>query len=266
MKRRISRVSIVSIVLAGVVAGLSSATAQTSEADVKAKFEKDKTGTNPMNFTYDARIYNEYQWLNPTGSRNVTTLEFRAPFASGKWQFRAKVRGVGVDAGPVDEYGFGDTDLRVMTVPYINMQKRIALAPGLEVSIDTASHAATGSGSTSLAPFIFLAYFNPIGKGSIFVPGYQQFFSVSTDEGRRSVNWGLIDMFLVKTYDANKYWAYVDPQIILDYQNSDEYMLLEIQGGMMVAEAQSVYLMPSFGLGSDRPYDFSLELGYKVIW
>ena len=30
-------------------------------AEVKATDASDKTGTNPINFTFDARLYNEYQ-------------------------------------------------------------------------------------------------------------------------------------------------------------------------------------------------------------
>jgi hypothetical protein len=74
-------------------------------------------------------------------------------------------------------------------------------------------------------------------------------------------------MFLVKTFSDNKYWGYVDPQIVLDYENDVEFMLLELQGGMMVGPAgHSIYAMPSFGVGTDRPYDFSLEVGYKIVW
>ncbi len=100
-----------------------------TDADVKAKFKKDSTGTNPMNFTYDARLYNEYQWLNTAGdgSQNITTLEFRAPLGEGKWQFRGKFRSQSLSADTnndgsdnVDESGFGDTDLRFMTVPYMD--------------------------------------------------------------------------------------------------------------------------------------------------
>jgi hypothetical protein len=44
-------------------------------------------------------------------------------------------------------------------------------------------------------------------------------------------------------------------------------MLLEIQTGMMLGRAgHSVWAMPSFGVGTDRPYDFSLEVGYKIVW
>jgi hypothetical protein len=240
-----------------------------AQEDSQAAMKSDKTGTNPINFQYELRLYHEYRWLNTAvdGAQNVTTLEFRSPFAGGKWQFRAKVRGVGLDVGEVDEYGFGDMDLRVMTVPYMNMQKRRAIATGLEVFIDTASEDVLGSGATSLAPFIFVPYFNPIGAGSIFVPGYQHIFSVNVDDGRSDVHQGLIDMFLVKTFNGNQFWGYIDPQIMLDYENNIQYMLVEIQAGTMLGtKGQSAYILPSIGVGTDRPYDFSLEVGYKVIW
>ena len=198
--------------------------------EVEEAFAKDKTGTNPLNFTFDARLYNEYRWLNTAGdgSQNITTAEFRAPFGGGiwrdrNWQFRVKVRGVNLKAdfnddgmNNVDDSGFGDTDVRFMTIPYLNLEKRLGVALGLEFFLDTASEEALGAGATSLAPFVFLGYFNPIGPGSIFVPGYQHTFSIDEDEGRSKVHQGLIDMFLVKTWSDNKFWGYVDPQILLD--------------------------------------------------
>jgi hypothetical protein len=202
------------------------------------------------------------------------TAEFRAPFASGKWQVRAKVRRVDLKADfnndgidDVDEGGFGDTDIRFATIPYMNMEKKMGVFAGVEFFLDTASEDALGAGATSVAPFVFVAFFNPIGPGSIFVPGYQHFISVDEATGRDKVRSGLIDMFLVKTWSANKYWGYVDPQIILDYENNTEFMLLEIQAGMMVGPAgHSMWAMPSFGIGNHRPYDFSLEIGYKIVW
>jgi hypothetical protein len=119
--------------------------AQETVEDVKESFAEDKTGTNPINFTFDARLYNEYRWLNTAGdgSQNVTTAEFRAPFADGKWQLRAKVRGVNLKADfnndgtdDVDESGFGDTDIRFMTVPYLNLEKRFGVALGVEFFLD----------------------------------------------------------------------------------------------------------------------------------
>jgi hypothetical protein len=100
--------------------------------DVKEAFAKDKTGTNPLNFTFDARLYNEYRWLNTDGdgSQNLITAEFKAPFAGGKWQIRTKIRRNDLKAdfnndgfNDVNEGGFGDTDLRFMTIPWLSMEK-----------------------------------------------------------------------------------------------------------------------------------------------
>ena len=282
------RTIIFSTILAGLlIAGWvsTSALAQdeaeaAAKEDVKAKFEKDKTGTNPMNFTFDARLYNEYQWLNTAGDggQNITTFEFRAPFADGKWQFRSKLRAVDLKADfnddgtdDVDEFGFGDIDLRFMTIPYLNPKKRQAVALGVEFFLNTASEDALGAGAWTIAPLIFYAYFNPFGPGSIIVPGYQHKFSVDEDDGRSRVHQGLIDIFMVKTWGDNQFWGFIDPQILLDYENNTQFMLLELQAGMMTdkyfgTKGHSAYIMPSFGVGSDRPYDFSLEVGYKIIW
>jgi hypothetical protein len=142
---------------------------------------------------------------------------------------------------------------------------------GVEFFLNTASEDALGTGAWTLAPLIFLGFFNPLGPGSIIVPGYQHKISIDEDDGRPQVHQGLIDIFIVKTWDGNQYWGYIDPQIILDYENDKEFMNLELQAGMMTdkyfgTKGHSAYIMPSFGVGADRPYDVSIEVGYKVIW
>ena len=87
------------------------------------------------------------------------------------------------------------------------------------------------------------------------------------DDGRTPVHQGVIDLFLVKTFAGSRYWGFIDPQIVIDYENQTDFMLLEIQAGMMVGQGgHSLYAMPSIGIGVDRPYDFSLEAGWKVVW
>ena len=82
---------------------------------IKAAKAADKTGTNPVNFTHDLRFYNEFIWLNTEGDsyQNVTTLEYRQPFASGKWQFRTRIRGTAIEldlndgGGEFKDWGLG---------------------------------------------------------------------------------------------------------------------------------------------------------------
>ncbi len=164
--------------------------------EIKEAMKADKTGTNPLNFTFDARLYNEYMWLNTEGDghQNITTAEFRAPFAGGKWQFRGKVRYVDLEADlndngidDLDDNGWGDTDLRFMTIPYL---KRFGVATGVEFFLDTASEDVLGTGTDIVAPFIFLGLFNPLGPGSLLVPGYQHKVSFDEEKGRDRVRQG----------------------------------------------------------------------------
>jgi hypothetical protein len=241
----------------------------------------DKTGTNPVNFTYDARIYNEYSWLNTEGdgSQNVTTLEFRAPFAGGKWQFRVRARYLLLEADfdddgidDVDESGFGDVDFRFLTVPYLDMSKKLAFAVGFETFLDTASEDALGSGAYSFGPQAFLVKFEPFGwKGTLIAPAYQHKFSVSEDDGRNSVHQGLIDIFFLKQSADRQRWFTLNPQIILDYEEEKEFMFIDVEIGTMLdkyfgTKGHSAYLRPSVGVFEDRPTDGSIEAGYKIVW
>jgi hypothetical protein len=243
--------------------------------------QADKTGTNPINFTFDARIYNEYQWLNTAGdgSQNITTLEFRAPLKGGKFQFRMRARRVGISADlnddgsdDLDDSGLGDTDIRFLTVPYLDMANKRAIAVGLEAFFDTASDDVLGSGATSLGPQVFAVFFKPFGGIiDLFAPAYQHKFSVTEDDGRSRVHQGLIDIFFLKMSADKQYWSLFDPQIILDYENETEFMLIDIEVGTMLdryfgTKGHSAYFRPSIGIGCDRPTDGSIEAGYKIIW
>ena len=257
---------------------LFSQVAQAQEAeDAKAAAKADKTGTNPINFQNEFRLYNEYSWLNTAGdgNQNLTTLEFRTPFLDGKWQWRVRARYNAIKADinndgidEIDESGFGDMDMRFLTVPYLNIAKKMAFATGLEIFLDTASEDVLGSGAWSLGPQVFFVKF--LSRG-LFAPGLQYKFSVDEDEGRSKVNQILIDLNYLFMSKDKQSWFFTDPQIVFDFENDTEFMIVDFEFGAMMSkwtdlQGQSIYLRPSFGIGGDRPTDYSVEVGYKFVW
>ena len=239
----------------------------------------DKTGTNPINFQRDIRFYNEYSWLNvPSGfdgSQNVTTVEYRTPFAGGKWQWRVRGRFSTFDvdqdgAGGLDfdESGLGDFDMRFLTVPIVNMEKRHAFAFGLEVFLNTASEDVLGSGATSLGPQAFYVKFLPRG---LFAPGLQYKFSIDEDTGRRKVDQFLIDLNYLRMGLDKQSWFFTDPQIVIDNETNVEFAIVDLEWGWMMSKwkpdlkGHSFYIRPSIGVGADRLTDGSIEFGYKII-
>ena len=241
--------------------------------------KKDKTGTNPVNFQREARVYNEYQVLNTLGDghQNISTLELRAPFLDGKWQYRLRLRGVSLQSDTngdgddnIDESGFGDLDMRFLTVPYMDTSKMQAMALGLEVFVGSASEDILGAGTTSLGPQVFYAWFF---KRGMFAPGLQYKFSVYEDDGRSDTEQILIDLnFLVMAKDKLS-WFFTDPQIVFDLENSKTLAIIDLEVGAMMNKftdskafaGHSVYIRPSIGAGQDRSMDYSVEAGYKIV-
>jgi len=245
----------------------------------------DKSGTNPINFQRDARIYNEYLWLNTDGdgSQNLTTFEFRTPFAGGKWQFRARLpysmlnadlNGDGMD--DIDDSGLGDVNFRLMTVPW--MKGANAFAVALEVFVDTASEDSLGAGNTSLAPIVFYGHFfkggfGPWKKGGLFAPGLQYKFSIDEDRGREKTEQIIIDINYLLMAEDGQSWLFAEPQIVFDQENDTEFAIMDIEFGWMMTKwspdmkGQSFYVRPTFTIGSgwDRPTDYGIEIGYKWV-
>ena len=243
---------------------------------VRDAAKADKTGTNPINFQKELRLYNEYLWLNTEGdgSQNLTTLELRAPLFEGKWQWRVRARFTSIEADlnddgndDVDESGIGDTDMRFLTVPVMDFENKQAMALGLEFFFDTASEDVLGSGTTSLGPQVFYVKFF---KGGLFAPALQYKFSVDEDDERSDTDQLLIDLNLLVMAKDKQSWFFADPQIIVDNENNSEYSIVDLEFGAMLSKwfdlkGQSVYIRPSFGVGADRPTEGSVEVGYKIV-
>lgn len=250
-----------------------------------AQEEKDNTGTNPVNFTYDLRFITEMQWLRDDGGSLLKhTLEWRAPlggdignlgggstFSDMGKRFGLRMRayyqnlslndGTG-NLGSSSVSGIGDIDARVLWIATVN--RRWGLVPGLEAFFNTASNDALGSGSTNLAPVVFVPLFNVLGPRSLFAPGYQYVFDVAGNNVSRSQ----VDLYFVWILAGGKNWLLFDPQIILDHANSSEFAQVDAEWGFMIVPQSGIsgYVRPGIGVGADRPFDWNLEFALKFIW
>ena len=258
-----------------------------------AQDKKDNTGTNPVNFTYDFRLITEMAELKDDGGSLLKhTAEFRWPlgrdianlrgdeegslfYDMGKMfslRFRANYQNLSIDNPTNDPFGtsevsgIGDFDARLLGIAYAS--KRVIVAPGLEAFFDTASNDALGSGKNALGPVVFAVFPGVLGRGSLFAPGYQYIFDIGGDDDRSDISRSQIDLYFVWGLAKGKNWLILDPQIILDHENSIEFGTVEAEWGFMIAPKQgiSAYLRPGAGVGADRPYDWNLEFAIKFVW
>jgi len=278
----------------GPLLGLSDPEPQQTPSDKESDKEKqatDNTGTNPVNFTYDFRLYTEMaQFKNNGGSMLTHTAEFRLPLGRDmanlrgegpgslfydmgnmfQLRFRANYRNLSVATPAAAPFstsevsGIGDFDARLLAIAYAS--KTFILAPGLEAFFDTASNDALGSGTTTLGPVVFGVFPGLLGGRSLFAPGYQYIFDVGG--GGSNVSRSQIDLYFVWLLAKGKNWLIVDPQIVLDHETSKEFATVEVEWGFMIVPKSGIsgYLRPGVGIGSNRPYSWNLEIGLKFVW
>jgi hypothetical protein len=251
-------------------------------------FAQDNSGTNPVNFTYDYRLYTEAQhFKKDAGSQIRNIMEFRMPLGSDMANVLGQEEGFYRDLGSKFQLrfrgyynhlslndtssapfgsntvsGIGDFDARLLYLAHVSTTWGLAL--GLEAFFNTASPDVLGSGSTNLAPVVFVPLFNILGKGSIFAPGYQYVFNVDGNTVSRSQ----IDLYFVWALAGGKNWLLLDPQIIIDHHNSAEFMVVDAEWGFMIAPQSGLsgYIRPGIGVGADRPFNYNLEFAVKFVW
>ena len=252
--------------------------------------EQDNTGTNPINFTYDARFYFETSWLTPDDASLITnTFEFRVPLGRDLANLTNQKAGFFRDLGskhqlrmryprkslnivdpttgtPVNVSGVGDLNIRWLYIPYV--VDSWGIAGGLEAFFPTASNDALGDGKFVLRPQLFAGFFGLFGKGSIFAPGILYLFDIAGDENRASVNQWQMDIYFVWLLGQMRYWLIVNPQPVVDVENDKEFMVVDVEFGYMIPPlpGASVYLRPGAGVGADRPFDWTFEVGLKFIF
>jgi len=247
--------------------------------------KKDNSGTNPVNFTYDYRLYTEMQHLaNDAGSQIRGIMEFRAPLGrdmanvlgkeAGFWrdlgsQFAIRMRAYYNTRSLIDTTGsyntvsgIGDFDARFLWLAHAT--NKFALAPGLEAFFNTSSPDILGGGSTVLAPTLFFGFFNLLGNRSIFAPGFQYQFDVDGNTVSRTI----LDLYFVWILSAGKNWVIFNPQIIFDHHNSTELALIDLEWGFMIypQAGLSGYIRPGIGVGPHRSYNYNLEFAVKFVW
>jgi len=251
--------------------------------------QDDNTGTNPINFTYDARFYTETDWLPVDNSSLITnTFEFRLPLGrtmsnltnqklelfndlGSRHALRLKVpyKSLNLDTGEgpnTNISGTGDMAFRYLYIPYVT--NKWGLAGGLEMFFPTASNPALGDGKFVLRPQLFAGFFGLFGKNSIFAPGILYLFDVAGDDDRASVSQWQMDIYFVWLLAQMKHWLIINPQPVIDVANNKEFMIVDVEFGFMVPTlpGASVWVRPGAGIGEDRPFDWAFEFGFKWIW
>ena len=173
---------------------------------------------------------------------------------------------VSVDTLGESDYGIGDFSVKLAKVS--GLSKRGANIFQAELFLDTADRAELGNGQDVLKLTYIRAIFLP--THAIIAPSFIQNFGIGGEEDRARVNNFVFDLYYVPHFNNPKFYMTVDPNINYDWDSGNSYAGLLVTVGYGVGKAfgkgnGSVYVKPSVYAGDDRPADWGLEVGYKVV-
>ena len=223
-------------------------------------------GTDPTRFARLAEAKFEYldlkggfgsstlrlSFTQPLGERRDYSLRFRAPVAS-------------VDVAGNRDYGVGDASLQLAHVFGVTPHHGF-VAQG-ELSLNTASRPELGTGKNVFKGTLIYARF--LDDGAIFAPAFVQSNSLSGDAGRPTVNTTTLDFYYVPKFADPRNLVTFDPAVNVDWENDKRYLSLQVTLGRVVGSALGgnliVFVKPSVFAGGDRPSQWGVELGFKIL-
>jgi len=118
-----------------------------------------------------------------------------------------------------------------------------------------------GGGSSTIAPFVGLAM--GITEQTTLIPLVQHFMSYDGND----VNQTAFRLIGMHALPQHKMWLKLDAKVPVDWQNDEEIpATAELQWGKMFTQKYGVFIDGLVGVGGDRPYDYGVGIGVRIMF
>lgn len=221
----------------------------------------DKTGTNPLNLQQTVWLSNDFASLPDALFVNRAAYRWIVPFAGRRAAASIDLPIVAANITGRTEAAFGDLGARVVWTPWLASDRGVLV--GADTTVNTATNAALGTGRHTVAPF---AQFVRARGRTIIAPRYGHRVSVGGDAGALDVNESSLGVYLAWLATPRQ-WVAAEPDVLFDFEQDETRGAIALEYGRLLIGSLGTYVRPRIGLGtaSTRPFDWSLELGFRII-
>lgn len=233
--------------------GMTAAAAGAQEAD---------NGTDPTKLRRIIWTSYEHMDLGHDATRGTFKTMYETPIGD-KTAIRLTLPVVRMDAtGLRDDADFGDASLRLTHLLDVNRERGIVLQG--EVFADTAGRRELGYGTTVIKTTAIYARF--LDGGRIFAPAINHSQSIGDENQIRET---VLDFYYVPKLPNPAHYMTIDPAVVKNWEGDKLYGSFAVTAGTAIGKVGSglaqVYVKPSVFIGGERPADWALEVGYRVI-
>jgi hypothetical protein len=250
------------VMLAAVCIGSGPAYADVNVGEAQNIQKHIDLGTNPTKMSHALEIKDEYLWLNGGVGSNILRLGYTMPFGQNlDWSVKVTLPVASLSGVPGNPTSIGDVGLKLTHV--LSLTKAYAWAGTAEVLFNTADDG-LGYGQDAVKLQLFHVRF--LKNGALFAPTLVQTNGLG---GNAELNVSTVDFYYVPKLANPKILMTFDPSITYDWANNRPYAGLSVTAGRVVGKALGgnaiIFVKPSAFAGNDRPGDWGIELGFKVV-
>jgi hypothetical protein len=223
-------------------------------------------GTDPTKFSRVAEGKYEYLDLKGGYSSGTLRLSYTQPLGEKQdYSVRVRVPVTYVNVFGNDQHALGDVSVQLQHV--FGLTKEHGFVAQGELIFDTAERQELGTGKNVFKGTLIYAMF--LQGGAIFAPAFVQNNSFSGDESRAKVNFTTFDFYYVPKFADPRNLMTLDPSLNFDWENDKRFAGLAVTLGRVIGPAFGgngiLFIKPSAFAGGDRPGDWGLEVGFKVL-
>ena len=245
---------------------LSAAFLATTASAQDAEKKPVDNGTDPTKLLTVAEA--KYEYLDLMGGFGTGTLRlsYTQPFgAKQDYAVRLRVPVTYVDVLGNDNYDLGDVSIEATHV--FGLTRQHAFVAKGELVFDTAGRTELGTGQNVFKGTFIYAKF--LKSKAIFAPAIVQSNSLWGDDNRAEVNFTTFDFYYVPKMKDPRNLITFDPSLNFDWENHKQFGGLAVTFGRVLGPQLGgngiLFVKPSLFAGHERPGDWGMEVGYKVI-
>lgn len=223
---------------------------------------------DPSQFLTRVEVFNEFQHYDRSGGFNLNQTVIRTIVKLGK-RFTTRLDVPLMNnsfpyAEGYSSFGIGDISIRLLGYQ-IRETKRSAVTASLELSLNTASTPAQGTGKNMIIPLITYSTLLKDNK-TIAVLTFQQANSFSGDEDRPDLSFSKIQA-IVLHYWSRKMWTVAGPELFIDYINGGTSMIFKGRMAFAPSPRVNLWVQANAGLYGDfiTRYNWGAEAGVRYF-
>jgi hypothetical protein len=220
----------------------------------------DKTGTNPANLQNVLELSNRFESVDDQLFVDHVTWRYGQAFARRHMRARVDLPLTFGNLTGRTEAGFGDVALGWEWLAAV--RGSVGVLTDVDLTFDTSTNDALAIGHHTVAPAV----------GIVVVPHdvlaislrYDQRFSFNSVEGRPDINTGTLEATIVRRFSEGS-WLRSMTSLEMNFEQSESWGALRGEWGRLLNGGFSTWVRAGAGLGTSKPMDWTMELGFRFV-